>query len=386
MFSLICVPVLYDIHIAYLFLTTQNYINHLLIFYFKGLLDMIQMPVADMKKKIIEQAGLDSQQLNEKVRQKMEALSGLISEDGALHIIANELGINLFGNLSGKLQIKNILAGMRSVETAGKVIKVFPLREFQSNGRSGKVTNITIGDETGTIKVVGWGSKADELSVLNDGDIIRIKYGYVKDNLGRNEIHLNDKSDILVNPDGISITDVASSRGSFSRKNIVDLNENDFSVELLGTIVQVFEPRFYEVCPDCGKRVKLVDGLYSCEVHKEVAPAYSYVVNLSLDDGTDSVRVVCFKNATNSLFNMSEQEIAAMKDSPDSFKTIQSALIGTIAKFSGRVNKNTFFNRLEFVANTVDLSPDAEAEIKRLNEEIQNAGSVQETSEEEIIN
>ena len=94
----------------------------------------------------------------------MKQLSGLISKEGAAHIVANELGVKIFEQASGKLQIKNILAGMRNVEAVGKVTRKFELREFQTENRSGKVASVVIGDETGTIRMVMWGELAEKIS------------------------------------------------------------------------------------------------------------------------------------------------------------------------------------------------------------------------------
>ena len=45
--------------------------------------------------KIIEGTGLSRKDLQEMVEKKKEELKGLISEDGALFIIANELGVDV---------------------------------------------------------------------------------------------------------------------------------------------------------------------------------------------------------------------------------------------------------------------------------------------------
>jgi len=118
---------------------------------------MIKMPYNDILEKIKEKSGLSEEEIKEKIDTKLKQLSGLISKEGAAHIVANELGVKLFDALGGKLQIKNILAGMRSVEVVGKVLRVFELREFNSKGRAGKVASFVIGDETGTIRIVMWG-------------------------------------------------------------------------------------------------------------------------------------------------------------------------------------------------------------------------------------
>src|SRR3989338_8932513 len=123
----------------------QNYINH-----FLNPLPMIKIPYEEIVLKI-----------NERIEKKMKQLSGLISKEGAAHIVANELGAKIFEQLSGRLQIKNILTGMRDVETVGKVLQVGDTREFMRGDALSKVASILIGDETGTIRAVLWGSQAD---------------------------------------------------------------------------------------------------------------------------------------------------------------------------------------------------------------------------------
>ena len=96
---------------------------------------MIKMPLDDIITKIKEKSGISDSEIQEKINQKLEQLSGLISKEGAAHIIANELGVKLFEQTSGRLQIKNIREGMRSVEVVVKVQQVFEVREFNNNGR-----------------------------------------------------------------------------------------------------------------------------------------------------------------------------------------------------------------------------------------------------------
>ena len=85
---------------------------------------MIKIPKDMIISKIKEKTKLTDAQLQTKVKDKLDQLSGLISEEGALHIIANELGVKILED-PGKLQIKNVLAGMRNVEITGKVMKIF---------------------------------------------------------------------------------------------------------------------------------------------------------------------------------------------------------------------------------------------------------------------
>src|SRR3989338_8000605 len=96
---------------------------------------MIKIPYEQIIEKIKIESGISEDELDEKINAKMKQLSGLISREGAAHIVANELGIKLFENVTGKLQIKNIVPGLRNVETVGKVLQAYELREFNTNNR-----------------------------------------------------------------------------------------------------------------------------------------------------------------------------------------------------------------------------------------------------------
>lgn len=116
---------------------------------------MFKIPLSEIIDKIKEKSNLSEEEINSKIDAKLKQLSGLISKEGAAHIIANELGVRLLDQVSGKLQIKNIVVGMRDVETVGKVQQIFPLREFQrKDGSPSKIASLVIGDETGTISIV----------------------------------------------------------------------------------------------------------------------------------------------------------------------------------------------------------------------------------------
>ncbi len=326
---------------------------------------MINVPLTTIIEKIKESSDLTEGQIRDKIKDKLEQLSGLISEEGAAHIIANELGIKLY-EPTGKLQIKNILAGQRNVEVLGKVQRKFDVRDFDTGERHGKVGSFMIADETGLIRIVLWNDIANQLEKINEGDIVRVKSGYVRENNNRKEVHLNEKSVLEINPEGEKIDKVKEEPPSI-RKKISELQGDEQDVELLGTIVQVYDPRFFEVCPECGKRVLQKDDGFFCQEHNKVEPAYSYVTNIFLDDGSDNIRVVFWRNQTQKLFNKTNEEILAMKDS--SFETVKNDLLGNIIKIIGRASKNEVFNRIEFIPNMVFPNPDPEEELKRLEAE-----------------
>ncbi len=327
---------------------------------------MIKMPFEDIVAKIKEKSSMQDSEINDKIQKKLEQLSGLISKEGAAHIIANELGVKIFEQISGRLQINNILEGMRSVEVVGKIQQVYEVREFNKNGKEGKVGSFMIGDETGTIRVVCWGDKTELLSQLKTDKIVKVSGGYVRENRGLKEIHLGDNSKVIMDPEGETVGEVKETKREFKRKMIKDLENTDSNIAILGTIVQVFEPRFFEVCPQCGKRARQREGKFHCEAHDAVEPAYSYLMTFFLDDGTENIRCVLFRDQVDKLTAKKREEILAYRNNPEKFDEIKTALLGNIVKLAGKVNFNDMFARKEFVAQVVFPNPNPEEELSRL--------------------
>lgn len=345
---------------------------------------MINIPYDTVLQKLKDH-GLSDEDIDTKIKQKMDQLSGLISKEGAAHIIANELGIKIIEKTSGKLKIKDILAGMRNVETVGKVTNVFDVRQFQrKDGSESKVGAFVIGDETGTIRIACWGDQADHIAKINKDDVVKIASAYARDNQGRRELHLNENSKIIINPPGESIGDISFSAREFERKKIGDLAENMMNVEILGTIVGVDALRYFEICPQCEKRARLKRDEFECEAHGTVQPSYSYVMNLIVDDGTDNMRVVCFREMVEKSLKLDRQSMLALKDNPD-LNEKKNALLGNIVKIKGRTKMNQMFNRLEFTCQEIDTKPDPYEEMEDLDKEIDQAKQNKEvTSIDEI--
>ena len=304
-------------------------------------------------------SGLSLFEIEDKIKNKMEQLSGLISKEGAAHIIANELGIKVFEDI-GEIKIKETKNGMRNVNLNGKITINFGVREFKNDKRSGKVGSFVVGDETGMIRVVLWDiDHVNLMENLPSDCVVRVENGYIKENNGYKEIHLNNNSRLVLNPEGVEIINVMTNGvAEFKTKEIKDLKQND-RVSIRGTIVQIFEPRFYEICNECGKRARIEDGGFKCEQHGQVSPKYAYVVNCVLDDGSESIRVACFRESACKLIGVNEEELLSVRETPSKFETLKDSVLGRQIKTDGRVNKNTMFDRLEFVANTVEeLNPE----------------------------
>jgi hypothetical protein len=318
---------------------------------------MINIPIDVIIEKITEQTDLKEDDVQNKINSKLEQLSGLISKEGAAHIVANELGVKLM-QTEGVMKIKNLMAGMRDVELDCKVIRKYDLRTFENARGQGKVFKFLVGDDTGVTMVVLWNDKSDFEKKFKENDLIKLKQVSIRDNNGRTEIHVGDGGEIEVNPKGV-IIETQNNFAKPERKKISELKEKDENVEIFATVVQVFDPKFFKVNSD-GKRIK--------EDENPEGATYGAVLNVFVDDGSDNIRTVLWKNQILNFLNVTEEELIKFKDAPEAFDEYKNKMLGTMMKFIGRTTLNEMFGKLEFVANVVLSDVNPEEEIKNLKE------------------
>ena len=165
------------------------------------------------------------------------------------------------------------------------------------------------------------------------------------------------------------VVNTVRQKNSFERKTIAELQDGQEGVELIGTIVQVFDPRFFSVCSQCAKKVQEAESGHNCVDHGTVQPTISYVLNATLDDGSSTIRGVFWKNQANHLIGKSEADMAAYRENMAAFEHVKTDLLGEQVKVMGRVKRNQYFDRLEFNAQLVEKA-NPEEELARLEKQV----------------
>ncbi len=286
-------------------------------------------------EKVASASGLSTEEVHRRVEAKQAKLSGLVTKDGAMQIIAAELGIN-FDN--EKLKINELLPGMRKVNTSGKVINIFPIRTFVTKkGDAGKVANLFLADDTANIKVVLWDTNHIELIEKNkilEGTVIEIVNGSMRDN----EVHLGSFSELKLSEEVFANVQLDKIT---SEKNIIDFALAD-NVKVRAFIVQTFEPRFFYVCSKCKKKAVPEGSAFKCAEHGVVMPEKRALMNVVIDDGTETMRTVLFHDALKKIGLTELEDITRMTQQREN-------LLGKEMNFTGNVRKNSYFNNNEFI-------------------------------------
>ncbi len=303
---------------------------------------MIQHSYEHLVKIICEQKELAHAEVEQKVEEKLKELQGLISKEGAAHIVANEMGIQLALVGAQSYKLKEVTPGLNQINLDCKVVEIYEVRTFQRGEKTCRVASFVIADETDSLRLVVWDEPIiDQLAELKKSDILRVRNGYARENnRGYREIHLGNKANVLINPEGVNIQELAEQqKPKLKVKKIADVQKNDV-IQITGFIVEAFEPRFYTACPDCFKKVTATPEGNMCTQHGQVEAQQVPIVNIILDDGTANIRAVCFRQVAKFLLDQGED--------------IKTSTLGKHILAAGKVNKNEMFDRLEFVIHAIE--------------------------------
>ncbi len=123
--------------------------------------------------------------LIEAKKQKIGA--GYLTEQGALFLVAADLGISLDQQRS-PLRISDLYVGAKDVTLYGRILTIYSPRQFARKDNTETTKNRTMviyDDDQSTIKIKLWDNKVQvpEEMGLRPGDMIKLSKGYVKSGL-----------------------------------------------------------------------------------------------------------------------------------------------------------------------------------------------------------
>ncbi len=310
------------------------------------------------------------EQLYEKIKNKQEELSGLVSMEGAGHLVARDLSVNLLMPEKRVLKINNIVKGMKNVSLKARIIQVSEMREFERKDKSkGKVCNLTLTDGTGEIRLTLWDKQAGiiEEGKISEGDVIEVKNAFVKENIfGGVELGLSRLARIEKLEDDQSIPNkVVGIR--VKRIPIKDVKEGDF--EIRGNVVQIFNVNpVFQTCPKCRTKVEKTKKGFKCPEHGEVEPETNMIISGIVDDGTDSIRTVFFRDQAKAITGL-EPSVLLNMPQDEAMNLIRQNALGNEIIMKGRIQKNKIFDTLEMIVNDVK-ELNIEEESKRIINEL----------------
>ncbi|MBU7014508.1 MAG: hypothetical protein HXS52_07725 [Theionarchaea archaeon] len=274
----------------------------------------------DKKEVLWEQLrkkGLSDNEIQDKMEQKLEEVGGLLTDEGALTIIASELGII---REQEYLRIEDLLAGMTNVNILGRVLGYTEPREFQRNdGSFGAVSNVIIADKTGKTALTLWDHEVRLTEQIERGDILKVVDGITRE--GRRGVQIQvGRGKIIVNPeDDPRIEEIPPlsklAERPAERKEIAELEEGNRFCEIRATIAKLYNVRFYEACPECYKRVVFKNNVFFCpSCNKKVDRKRVMIFEAGLDDCTGFIRASFFDRKAEDMLAVTSEAYYKVKD------------------------------------------------------------------------
>jgi replication factor A1 len=156
----------------------------------------------ELLEKIQEQKPeLTKQDIDDKIKQKKERLGeGYLTDQGALFLIASDLGISLKQTLKTEMSLKDIYVGAKDVSIESRILNISPTKQFsRKDGSPFLLRTMTVYDNDSTASVKLWDEKANlpGIEELKPGDLIKIIKAYVKSDLnGSPTINVGSGSNI----------------------------------------------------------------------------------------------------------------------------------------------------------------------------------------------
>lgn len=205
------------------------------------------MKSEDYINKIIEGTGLSKKDIEDLVEEKKQELKGLISEEGALFVIAKELGIEVSSSNKAllsdiELNVSDITANMKNIMLVGRINEIYNVSKFEKNGGvDGFVGSFLLNDGYGNIRIVLWD---DNVKVFNDdrfkiNEMVKIINGYAKEGrYGNLEVHIGKMGKIEISPEDVDYKKFPKVTENFI--NINEIKEGMYSASVEGKISNLF--------------------------------------------------------------------------------------------------------------------------------------------------
>ena len=156
----------------------------------------------ELLEKIQEQKPeLTKQDIDDRIKQKIEKIGpGYLTDEGALFLIAKDLGISLKQTLKTEMSLKDIYVGAKDVSIESRVLNISPTKQFsRKDGSPFLLRTMTVYDNDSAVSVKLWDEKANlpGIEELKPGDLIKIIKAYIKSDLnGSPTINVGSGSNI----------------------------------------------------------------------------------------------------------------------------------------------------------------------------------------------
>jgi hypothetical protein len=189
-----------------------------------------------LNKLLDQKSDLNRNDIEEKIKEKKEKIgAGYLTDQGALFLIASDLGISLSEPLKVEMGLKDLYVGAKEISIETRVLNLSPAKQYsRKDGSPFFLRTMTVydGDSTASVKLWDEKAKLPGIEELKPGDLIKIIKAYVKSDLnGSPTINVGSGSNL-------ETTDVQSKIPSIDSitKDVSSVKENENNLVVTGKI------------------------------------------------------------------------------------------------------------------------------------------------------
>ena len=214
-------------------------------------------------------------------QKKKNVGGGYLTDQGALFLVASDLGISLDYSASQDLPLKEVFIGANNIAVKARLLAIYPVKGYEKkDGTKGEFRRIVLFDGQSFARLMLWNDKVkliDELA-LKVNDIVRISSIYVSSGLdGSPALNLGQKGMIEI------VTDESIPSIILRAKKPSQIKEIEQQI-VLDCIVRT-QPRKSEYTTQDGRQGTLVQ------------------FNAGSEDGGSDIRVVLWNNPAEGLLD-----------------------------------------------------------------------------------
>ena len=208
---------------------------------------------------------INLEQIKELIEEKKRKIgAGYLTDQGALFLVAADLGVSFDNVQRTKRGIKDLYIGARDLDLTVRLLSCYPIRVFTKKDTNASIENRTISvyDAGGSIKVRLWDNLTHviEENGLKPGDLMQINNCYVKSALnGKPIINIGEGGNIYPSEgNDASIPDLDN-----ITSNVDSIRTEKDNAVISGLISSI--PRIIEFSDSRGERKKSLQTMLSNE-------------------------------------------------------------------------------------------------------------------------
>ncbi len=156
----------------------------------------------DLERKIellARKTGLSVEEIRSRILRKIEEMQGLLKPDGALYILAAELGVEIEPSLTVEeergITIDKLVPDMRHVNIRGRIVRMYGAIPYKrKDGTQAERVEFKLSDGTGIVDVVIWSESLINLikeGKVREGDVVEIEGARTSMRMGGLALHLD---------------------------------------------------------------------------------------------------------------------------------------------------------------------------------------------------